>query len=102
MTAILPMSVISLVLGFLVSVMGGFSAIAGAGSPDQSTAVEEPGSSAEEVSAMFQRALRGVLSDTHHLQLRIRVEVGLKDLLLHTLLSTNILAVILSIVLIRM
>ncbi len=53
MTAILPMSVISLVLGFLVSVMGGFSAIAGAGSPDQSTAVEEAGSSAEQVSALF-------------------------------------------------
>ena len=53
MTAILPMSVISLVLGFLVSVMGGFSAIAGPSSPDQPTAVEGAGSSAEKMSAMF-------------------------------------------------
>ena len=53
MTAILPMSVITLVLGFLVSVMGGFSGIAGAGSPDQPTAVEDVGSSAEEMSVLF-------------------------------------------------
>ena len=53
MTAILPMSVISLVLGFLVSVMGGFSGIAGAGSPDESTAAPEVGSSAEEMSVLF-------------------------------------------------
>ena len=41
MTAILPMSVISLVLGFLISVMGGFSAIAGSGSTDQSPELRE-------------------------------------------------------------
>ena len=53
MTAILPMSMITLGLGFLVSVMGGFSAIAGAGSPDQPAAIEDVGSSAEEMSTKF-------------------------------------------------
>ena len=53
MTAILPMSVISLVLGFLISVMGGFSAIAGAGSPDQSPELQEDASRAEEMSDKF-------------------------------------------------
>ncbi len=53
MTAILPMSVISLVLGFLISVMGGFSAIAGSGSPDQSPELQEGTSRAKEMSAKF-------------------------------------------------